>query len=121
MSNETVRKVLRDNNIDGRVAHKKPLISKTKKGKRLDFAKTFESKPDEFWNRVIFSDESKFNIFGSDGRRMVWRNPWEKIKKAILKSTVKYGGGSVLVWGCMSANGAGNLIFIDGIMDKNDY
>ena len=48
VSNETVRKVLRDNNIDGRVARKKPLISKTKKGKILDFAKTFESKPDEF-------------------------------------------------------------------------
>ena len=48
VSNEIVRKVLRDNNIDGRVARKKPLISKTKKGKRLDFGKTFESKPDEF-------------------------------------------------------------------------
>ena len=48
MGNETVRQILRDNNIDGRVARKKPLISKTKKGKRLDFAKTFESKPDEF-------------------------------------------------------------------------
>ena len=25
------------------------------------------------------------------------------------------------MWGCMSANGVGNLIFIDGIMDKNVY
>ncbi|GFX47384.1 uncharacterized protein TNCV_4691891 [Trichonephila clavipes] len=28
-----------------------------------------------FWNEVICSDENKFNIFGSDGRRMVWSKP----------------------------------------------
>ncbi|GFU55282.1 transposable element Tcb2 transposase [Trichonephila clavipes] len=33
---------------------------------------------------------------------------------------VKYGGGSVLIWGCMSA-GVGELVFIDGIMDKMVY
>ncbi|GFX57020.1 transposable element Tc1 transposase [Trichonephila clavipes] len=31
---------------------------------------------------------------------------------------VKYGGGSILVWGCMSAGGVRELVFIDGIMDK---
>ncbi len=30
--------------------------------------------------------------------------------------TVKHGGGSVLMWGCMSAAGVGELHFIDGIM-----
>lgn len=29
----------------------------------------------EFWNIVIFRDESKFNIFGSYGKRFVWRKP----------------------------------------------
>ena len=41
--------------------------------------------------------------------------------KKNLKPTLKFGGGSVLVWGCMSAKGVGNLVFIDGIMDKNVY
>lgn len=26
-----------------------------------------------------------------------------------------------MVWGCMAANGVGNLIFIDGILDKVRY
>ncbi|GFX45328.1 transposable element Tcb1 transposase [Trichonephila clavipes] len=42
---------------------------------RLKFAKDHILKPQQFWNEVIFSDESNFNIFGSDGRRMVWRKP----------------------------------------------
>jgi len=35
--------------------------------------------------------------------------------------TVKHGGGSVLVWGCMSSKGVGNLCFIDGIMNAAKY
>ena len=36
-------------------------------------------------------------------------------------STVKHGGGSVMVWGCMAANGVGNLVFIENTMNKTDY
>ncbi len=32
--------------------------------------------------------------------------------------TVKHGGGSVLMWGCVSAAGVGELHFIDGIMNS---
>ncbi|GBM76045.1 hypothetical protein AVEN_53916-1 [Araneus ventricosus] len=48
--------------------------------------------------------ESKFNIFGSDRRIIVWRR-----KMRNLVGTVKYGGGGVLVWGCISASGLANL------------
>ncbi|GFW41880.1 RNA-directed DNA polymerase from mobile element jockey [Trichonephila clavipes] len=71
VSAETVRRVLRKADYNGRVARKKPLIGKRNRVKRLKFAKEHILKPQQFWNKVIFSDESKFNIFGSDGRRMV--------------------------------------------------
>ncbi len=35
--------------------------------------------------------------------------------------TVNHGGGSVLVWGCMSAAGTGELQFIEGTMNANMY
>ncbi|XP_066157547.1 uncharacterized protein [Euwallacea fornicatus] len=38
-----------------------------------------------------------------------------------LQPTVKYGRGSVLVWGFMSASGVGLLHFIDGIMNQMVY
>ncbi len=37
------------------------------------------------------------------------------------KPTVKHGGGSVMVWGCMSAASTGELQFIEGTMDANMY
>ncbi|GFV46016.1 transposable element Tc1 transposase [Trichonephila clavipes] len=77
--------------------------------------------PQQFWNEVIFSDESNFNIFGSDGRRMVWRKPNTSYHPKHTTPTVKHGGGSVMVWGCVAALGMGKPVFIDGIMHKMAY
>ncbi len=35
--------------------------------------------------------------------------------------TVKHGGGSVVVWGCMSAAGTGELQLTEGTMNANMY
>ncbi len=35
--------------------------------------------------------------------------------------TVKYGGGSVMVWGCFAASGPGRLAVINGTMDSAVY
>ena len=74
-----------------------------------------------FWQKVLFSDESKFNIFGSDGRTMVWRKPNQEYNIKNLNPTVKHGGGSVMLWGCMAANGVGNLQFIESTMNRFKY
>ncbi|GBN40985.1 Transposable element Tc1 transposase [Araneus ventricosus] len=52
---------------------------------------------------------------------MVWRRKNEELNPKNLVGTVKYGGVGVLVWGCMSASGLGNLVFIDGIMNHALY
>lgn len=118
---ETVRNILRKNNFHGRVARKKPLISKKNKINRLKFAREYQSKDLSFWKTVLFADESKFNLFRSDGRSYVWRKPNEELRERNLRPTVKHGGGSIMVWGCMSAAGPGNLCIIEGNMDHKMY
>lgn len=117
---ETVRRVLRKNGYHGRRPRRKPFISMVNEKKRLEFAHKYLNEENMFWESVLFSDESKFNIYGSDGRGYVWRKNNEALKKN-LRATVKHGGGGVLVWGCMSASGVGKLVFIDGNMDQNMY
>lgn len=121
LSTSTVRSFLRCQGFHGRVARKKYFVSETNRKKRLQFAKDNINASPDFWNRVIFTDESKFNIFGSDGHCTVWRKKNEALKPKNLRPTVKHGGGSVLVWGCMSASGVGILHFIDGIMNHWAY
>lgn len=89
--------------------------------KILDFVKLHQTKELSFWKAVLFCDESKFNLFRSDGQSYVWWKPNEEYKKKNLKPTMKHGGGSVMVWSCMSAAGPGNLHIINGIMDQRVY
>ena len=51
----------------------------------------------------------------------MWRKPNEALKKQYLLLTVKYGGGSIMVWGCFSWHGVGNLAPIHGIMTADKY
>lgn len=121
VSPSTIRNVLKENGFNGRVPRKKPLISKKNRILRLKFARDHISKPLEFWNTILWSDESKYNIYGSDGRIKVWRKVGEEMDLSCILPTVKFGGGSVMVWGCMAASGAGKLEFIEGIMVKEIY
>ena len=50
----------------------------------------------------------------SDGVKRVWPQPGKEYKG-------KHGGGSVIVWGCMSAAGTGELQFLEGTVNANMY
>ena len=67
----------------------------------------------DYWNHVLWSDETKINLFGPDGVKHVWQQPGEEYKDMCVLPTVKHGDGSVIVWGCMSAVGTGELQFIE--------
>ncbi|GBN83637.1 Transposable element Tcb1 transposase [Araneus ventricosus] len=75
----------------------------------------------EFWENVIFVNESKYNIFGSDDQQKVWHTPNTALHIKNLRPIVKCGGGNQLVWGCMASSGGGNLYFINGTMNKYVY
>ncbi|GBN10390.1 Transposable element Tc1 transposase [Araneus ventricosus] len=106
---ETVGNVLRKHKYHSSVPRRKPYISKANLKARLAFAKMYVKQPTEFWENVIFVDESKYNIFGSDGKQKVWRTPNTVLHIKNLQPTVKYGDGNQLVWGCMASSSVGNL------------
>ncbi len=85
------------------------------------FADNKQTKDMDYWNHILWSDETKINIFGSDGVKRVWQQQGEEYKEKCVLPTVKHGGGSVMVWGCMSAAGTRELQFIEGTMNSNMY
>ena len=51
----------------------------------------------------------------------MWQRPGEEYIDKCVMPTVKHGGGKVMVWGSMSAEGVGELHFIEGNMNSNMY
>ena len=60
-------------------------------------------------NKILWSDETKIELFGLNVKRHLWRKPG-------TIPTVKHGGG-IMLWGCFSAPGTGRLFRIDGKMN----
>jgi hypothetical protein len=73
------------------------------------------------WRDVWFSDESKFNLFGSDGKQYCRRRVDEELLPRNVKKTVKHGGGSIMVWGCLTPNGRGRLHCVQGKMNAAQF
>ena len=71
--------------------------------------------------RVLWTDESKFEVFGSKRRTFVHRFVGQKILAEFIVPTVNHGGGSVMVLGCFSIVGVGELIRVENRMRKEDY
>jgi transposase len=121
VSARTIRRGLCSIGLPGRVACSKPYLSPANILDRYNHAKVWIYFSQKFWNTVIWSDETKINLFGSDGRRYVRRAKGTRYDMKNLKPTVKHGGGSVMVWGCFSYNGVGEITIIDGTMDSIKY
>ena len=78
-------------------------------------------KPLNFWQAVIFSDESSFAQFSCSGHVWVWRSPDQEFWMNRLQPTVKPGGFSVMVWGAIWHDGKSQLVVCEGRKNSAKY
>lgn len=117
----TIRRKLNQHGFHGRVARKKPLLTKKNKTARLNFAREHLEKPEAFWKSILWTDESKIELFGHNQNRHVWRKVNTAYHQKNLLPTVKHGGGNVKIWACFSSSGPGQLHIVQGIMNSEEY
>ena len=54
------------------------------------------------WGRVLFTDESRFNLRRSDGPNRVYRRRGKRYNDVCVRERGQFGGGSVMVWAGIS-------------------
>ena len=118
---QSIQNGLKKESMVARVKAKKPLLRPRHIKQRLEFAQKYEHWTEEDWARVIWSDETKVNRLGSDGRKWVWKKSGAPLTSQHVNSTVKFGGGNVMIWGCMTVHGVGYMCRIEGRMDGSLY
>ncbi|CDQ73294.1 unnamed protein product [Oncorhynchus mykiss] len=77
--------------------------------------------PEEEWEKVMWSDETEIELFGPNCTHRVWRKKKDEYNPKNTIPTVKHGGGNIILWGCFSAKGTGQLHLIEGRMDGAMY
>ena len=97
ISTSTVQRILCESGLHGRIAAKKPLLKDTNNNKRFTWAKKHEQWTSDRWKSVLWSDESKCEIFGSNCHVFVRRRVGKRMISACVVPTVKYGGGGMMV------------------------
>ena len=75
----TIRNYFCDLELFSRSICRKPLLSARNISNRLRLATEWSTRPNTFWQKVIFSDECKFNLFNADGNSRVWRPDGERL------------------------------------------
>ena len=88
----------------GRAAASKPYITKCNAKGRMQLCKACRHWTLEQWGHVLWSDESRFSVWQSDGRVWVWNLP------DCIVPSVKFGGGGIMAWVCFSGVGLGPLV-----------
>ncbi|GFV73806.1 transposable element Tcb2 transposase [Trichonephila clavipes] len=73
------------------------------------------------WQKVVFSDESRFVLGTDDNRVRVWRRPGEQYNSphAVLRHTARTAG--VMVWGAIAYDSWSTLILMRGTLTGQRY
>ncbi|CAJ0943764.1 unnamed protein product [Ranitomeya imitator] len=117
----TISNTLRHHGLRSRSARRVPLLKPVHVRARLKFAREHLDDPEEFWENVLWSDETKLELFGRNTTCRVWRKKNTELHPSNTIPTVKHGGGNIMLWGCFSAKGPGRLIRVHERMNGAMY
>ena len=117
---QTVRNRLYEVDLHGKSLVEKPLLTKKHIKARLEFCKTYQNWTKNDWERVLFSDESKINLHGSDGRRYTWKKRGQPLQPKDVKQKIKHDK-YVMVWGCFGSSGVGDIVVLEDTMTSAKY
>ena len=113
----TISRALHKSDLYDRVARRKPLIKTAHLESNLRNAKNHSGDAEAMWQKVLWSDETKMELFDRNAKCSVCHksNTAHHPKNTI--PIVKHSGGSILLWGCLSSAGTGALVWMEGKMD----
>lgn len=97
VTKQTISNELRKDSIKFHSPRKTPLLLKRHRDARLKFVTEHKDKENSYWERVLWTDESKIELFGCNSLNHVWRKDSEAYAPKNTILIVKFGGDNIMV------------------------
>ena len=94
----------------------KPLLTANHRRLRLEWAQRWRNLTVAHWQRVIFGDESRIQLYPVYGRLRIRRLPGEHFRPGCQAHRVQAGGGSFHVWEAFHNSAKSPLVLLDGYL-----
>jgi len=88
LSPNTVGRALKEAGLKAVSKVKKPRLLPRHRRQRMDFAVRYQHWTVDDWERVVWSDETKINRIGSDGRKWAWKKPGSALTDQHVEGTL---------------------------------
>ncbi len=107
--------VLKSGGYECKIAAEKWYVDESHQQKRLAWARKYIKKPEKYWEKVIFTDES---LIAHDPNK---QRLWVPMGTKVPPTQRDRWQDSILVWGAISSDGKFILEIINGTMNSNTY
>ena len=116
----TVKRILRKYGLLGRIAARKPFLTKVHILRRKKWCLLYKRLEQSFWDNVIYSDECRLEMHPR--RREYVRRPANtRYHERFTSKTVKHGGMSIMVWGAIKSDGSRTLVRCPARLNSVEY
>ena len=119
-SAQTILRRMKENKINHYTPAIKPALSINNKEQRLGFALQYISEDNEFWRKVIFTDEKTFST-SDQTQKHVYRLKNTRYEEKNISTNRRSGRIDLGFWGWVSGDVVGELVPIEGKFTGEKY
>ena len=120
LSSQSIRNRLREACLRSRRMRKVLRLSPAHVASRERWAMQRSHCRAQQWRRIVFTDESRFRLFKSDGRVRVWREPNQAYQSDCVQVNESQGI-SIHIWAGIALNGRTELVVLERNVTAETY
>lgn len=119
---ETIRRYMRAENVRAGAKPDSPHLTKEHMASRYKFAKEHVQWTVDQWKNVMYSDECSIKRAGRTGKQWYYSDGARRLQYPHhFKQKTQGGGGRIMIWGCITYFGVGDMCWVEGNMNADYY